>query len=165
LAACDSYQDEVFNVHPHEQPITKQDTTGKANDAVTAADIQEASDEMGKEKEQVQNTGSPDVADFNVRSAYDARKEPPEKQWWTANSSFTKCFETSGPAAKLDEFVGFTDKPYTRDFPDSSGKIVKVQVINSAGGNLETVWTYYKEKAQCEAEEVNATKSLADKYR
>lgn len=36
-----------------------------------------------------------------ARSAYDAgsdaRKVPPEKQWWAANSSFTECFETGGP--------------------------------------------------------------------
>lgn len=104
-----------------------------------------------------------------ARSAYDAgddaRKVPPEKQWWSPNSSFTSCFESGGPAAKLDQFVGFTDKPYTRDFHDSSGKIVKVEVINPVGGGQETVWTYYKDKAQCEAEQVNATKSLADKYR
>lgn len=104
-----------------------------------------------------------------VRSAYDAgedaRKVPPEKQWWVANSSFTECFETGGPAAKLDEFVGFTDKPYTRDQRNSSGKLVKVEVVNAIGDGRETVWTYYKEKSQCEAEQLSATKSLADKYR
>lgn len=104
-----------------------------------------------------------------ARSAYDAgddaRKIPPEKQWWAANSSFTECFETEGPAAKLDQFVGFTDKPYTRDHRDSSGKLVKVEVINAIGGGQGTVWTYFKEKFQCEAEQVNATKSLADRYR
>lgn len=104
-----------------------------------------------------------------ARSAYDAgddaRRVPPEKQWWIANSSFTECFETGGPAAKLDQFVGFTDKPYTRDHRDSSGKLVKVEVVNAIGGGQETVWTYYKEKSRCEAEQVNATKSLADRYR
>lgn len=104
-----------------------------------------------------------------ARSAYaagnDARKVPPEKQWWAANSSFTECLETGGPAAKLDEFVGFIDKPHTQDYRNSSGKLVKVEVINAIGGGRETVWTYYKEKSQCEAEQVNATKSLADRYR
>jgi len=98
-------------------------------------------------------------------AASNALKTPPEKQWWSADSSFTECIENSGPAAKLDQFVGFTDKPYTRDFRDSNENIVKVEVINSVGGGLEKVWTYYKEKDQCEAEQVNATKSLADKYR
>jgi hypothetical protein len=103
-----------------------------------------------------------------ARSAYDAgnnaRKTPPEKQWWTAGSSFTECHETGGPAAKLDEFVGFTDKPEVKDFRDSSGKLYKVEVTLWDRGNGR-VWTYYKEQSRCEAEQVNATKSLADKYR
>jgi hypothetical protein len=104
-----------------------------------------------------------------ARSAYDAgenaHRTSPEKQWWAANSSLTACFETGGPAAKLDEFVGFTDKPRTQDFKDSNGKLIKVEVINSADGDVDTVWTFYKEKAQCETEQINATKALADKYR
>lgn len=104
-----------------------------------------------------------------ARSAYDAgdeaRKIPPEKQWWVANSSFTECFISGGPAEKLDEFVGYTDKPYTRDFRNRQGKIVKVEVVNSAGFGREHVWTYYKDKTHCESEQVNATKSLADQYR
>lgn len=106
---------------------------------------------------------------IGARSAYDAgddaREIPPEKQWWVANSSFTACFLSGGPAEKLDEFVGYSDKPYTRDFRSSTGLIVKVEVINSAGFGRENVWTYYKEKAHCESEQVNATKSLADQYR
>ncbi|WP_435627278.1 hypothetical protein [Candidatus Ferrigenium straubiae] len=102
-------------------------------------------------------------------SAYNAgealRKVPHEKQWWVANSSFTECFESGGPAAKLDEFEGFTDKPRTQDYRNSSGNLAKVEVINATGSGQETVWTYYKEKSQCEAEQVNATKSLADRYR
>jgi hypothetical protein len=104
-----------------------------------------------------------------ARSAYDAgndaRKVPPEKQWWIANSSSTQCHETEGPADKLEQFVGFTDKPYTRDYYDSRGKLNKVEVINPTGNGQGTVWTYYKEQSQCEAVEVNATKSLANKYR
>ena len=36
LAACNSYQDQVFKVHLQEQRITKQDTNGEANDIVKA---------------------------------------------------------------------------------------------------------------------------------
>lgn len=90
---------------------------------------------------------------------------PSEKQWWVANSSFSECFKSGGPAAKLDEFVGFTDKPYTQDHRDSSGNLVKVEVINANGNGQETVWTYYKEKSMCEAEQVKSTQALADKYR
>lgn len=95
----------------------------------------------------------------------DARKKPPEKQWWIAGSSFTECHEVGGPAAKLDEFVGFTDTPTTRDFRDSSGNLYKVEVIVDGAPGYQRVWTYYKEQRRCEAEMVNATKSLADKYR
>lgn len=106
---------------------------------------------------------------FNARSAYsagdDARRTPPEKQWWSADSGFTHCFETGGPAAKLDEFVGFTDKPTTKDYRDGSGNLYKVEVINYEGRGQERVWTYYRTQAKCEAEQVNATRSLADKYR
>lgn len=101
-----------------------------------------------------------------ARSVYaDSQKSSPEKRWWSADSAFAKCIETGGPAARLDKFVGFTDKPYTKDFRSSSGTIVKVEVINPSSGDNTTVWTYYRAKDQCEAEQVNATKSLAEKYR
>ena len=90
---------------------------------------------------------------------------PKRKQWWIANSSFTACNESEGPAAKLDEFTGFTDKPYTRDFRNSAGSLNKVEVINPIGGGKESVWTYYTAKSECESEQINATNSLADKYR
>lgn len=106
---------------------------------------------------------------FNARSAYaagdDSRRTPPEKQWWSPDSSFTSCFETGGPAAKLEEFIGFTDKPTTKDFRDGSGNLYKVEVLNYEGGGRERVWFYYRTKAKCETEQVNATKNLADKYR
>ncbi len=91
--------------------------------------------------------------------------EPPKKQWWIVDSSYTECFETGGPAAKLDEFVGFADKPSTQDFTGPDGKLVKVEVINGNGYGQDTVWTFYTTKQMCEAEQVNVTKSLADKYR
>lgn len=95
-----------------------------------------------------------------------ARRVPPEKQWWSPNSSFSRCIESQGPAAKLDSFIGLTDKPETKDFIDSSGNLKKVEVINyEDGGSLKRIWSYYKSKDDCENEEVNATKVLADKYR
>ncbi|HKI53025.1 MAG TPA: hypothetical protein VJ987_02790 [Anaerolineales bacterium] len=104
-----------------------------------------------------------------TRSAYaardDARKTPSDKQWWAPNSTFTRCVGTGGPADKLDEFVGYADRPYTQDFRNSKGEVIKVEVINVTGGDRETVWVYYKDKGHCEAEQINATKSLADKYR
>lgn len=106
---------------------------------------------------------------LNARSAYsagdDARRTPPEKQWWSPDSSFTHCFETGGPAAKLDEFVGFTDKPTTKDYRDGSGNVYKVEVINYEERGQERVWTYYRTQAKCESEQVNATKNMADRYR
>jgi len=105
----------------------------------------------------------------NARSAYsagdDARRTPPEKQWWVVNGGFSECFETGGPAEKLDELVGVSDKPTTNDYRDGSGKLYKVEVIHSLGFGREEVWTYYRTKAACEAEQVNATKNLADRYR
>lgn len=88
-----------------------------------------------------------------------------EKQWWIVDSTFTACIPTRGPAAKLDEFVGLTDKPITRDYRDSNGNLSKVDVVNSNGDGTVSTWTYYKNNSQCESEEVNATKALADKYR
>lgn len=106
---------------------------------------------------------------LHARSAYsagdDARRTPPEKQWWVVNGGFTQCFEAGGPAAKLDEFVGFPDKPTTKDFRDRSGNLYKVEVIHSLRFGRDEVWTYYRTQAACEAEQVNATKNLADRYR
>lgn len=86
--------------------------------------------------------------------------------WWSVNSDHSECLDSRGPAAKLDSFVGFTDRPITRDFKDSVGKLTKVEVINYEDqGRTQRVWTYYKSKTQCESEGLNATKSLADKYR
>lgn len=103
---------------------------------------------------------------IGARSYFDAGDKLREgDKWYSPDSTFTQCFNSGGPAAKLDSFVGFTDKPYTHDVTDSSGRIVKVEVINASDGGGETVWTYYKNKSQCEAEQINSTKSLADKYR
>ncbi|MDH1214139.1 hypothetical protein N5C38_24265, partial [Pseudomonas chengduensis] len=85
--------------------------------------------------------------------------------WWVVDSSFRSCFESSGPAEKLDEYAGFSDKPYTNDYRDNSGNIVKVEVINEIGFGREEVWAYYRIKQDCENEQVNATKNMADKYR
>lgn len=87
-----------------------------------------------------------------------------EKSWYVANSDFTECYESDGPAAKLDEFIGFTDRPRTKDYR-SNGALYKVEVINPGNNGYETVWTYYKSKTRCESEEINATKDLANKYR
>ncbi len=91
-------------------------------------------------------------------------KTSPKKQWWIADSNLRHCYEVNGPAARLDEYVGFADKPETRDFNDSQGNLVKVEVRIPVSGGVR-VWTYYKDKPSCEAEQINATKSLADKYR
>jgi len=87
-------------------------------------------------------------------------------EWWSADSSFTSCFKVKGPAETLDSFVGYADKPETRDFKDRDGQLWKVEVRNEINGGRQTqVWTYYRSKYVCESEKVNATKSLADKYR
>lgn len=83
-----------------------------------------------------------------------------KKQWWIAKSDLTECKISGGPAEKLDSFVGYTDRPTTKDYSDSNGNIYKVDVINDA-----SYWTYYTSKEACVSEQINATKSLADKYR
>lgn len=103
-------------------------------------------------------TSRPGLNPQNIQSAL------PEKQWWSARNYSDECHESKGPAAMLDIFVGSTERPTTQDYHDSSGKLYKVEVINIVG-STRTWWTYYKNKALCEAEQVNATKSLADKYR
>ena len=87
-------------------------------------------------------------------------------EWWSADSSFTTCFKSKGPADKLDSYVGFTDRPQAKDFKDARGRLWKVEVSNSEnGGRTTSIWTYYKFKDDCEREQIKATKSLADKYR
>ena len=61
--------------------------------------------------------------------------------------------------------MGFTDKPTTKDYRDGGGNLYKVEVINYEGRGQERVWTYYRTQAKCEAEQVNATRNLADRYR
>jgi len=89
------------------------------------------------------------------------------KTWWIGNQAFTACNESSdGPAGKLDEFIGFSDRPTTADFRDQQGKIYKVEVINPTRDGLSArVWTFYREKERCENEMINATRNLANKYR
>jgi hypothetical protein len=93
----------------------------------------------------------------------------PDRQvntWWSVDSSHSECLSSKGPAAKLDSFVGSTDRPTTRDFKDASGNLTKVEVINYEDqGQTQRVWTYYRSERQCMGEELNATKSLADRYR
>jgi hypothetical protein len=77
----------------------------------------------------------------------------------------TECHQSSGPAAKLDEFVGSYDRPSTQDFSDSSGTLFKVNVVNEAANGMIYTWAFYKNKVTCEAEQINASKALADRYR
>lgn len=86
-------------------------------------------------------------------------------QWWVVNSEFTSCHTSGGPAEKLEQYVGFTDRPRTKDFRDANGNLQKVEVIIDRGGGVDGVTTYYKAEQQCMAEQVNYTQNLADKYR
>lgn len=92
-------------------------------------------------------------------------EERPSQQWWVANSEFTSCHLSGGPAEKLDEFAGFTDRPTTEDFRDANGELVKVEVSVDRGDGYDRVWTYFRSEQQCLAEQVNYSQNLADKYR
>ena len=85
-------------------------------------------------------------------------------EWYTPNNSFTRCMETRGPAARLDE-LNSADTARTRDFKDTQGKLSKVEVIVDIGGGQESVNTYYKSVSVCMAENVNRYQNLADQYR
>lgn len=89
------------------------------------------------------------------------------KTWFIVNRADTACNEVpDGPAGKLEEFVGFADRPRTVDFRDLDGNIYKVEVIVSAGDGInDRVWTYYRKQDRCENEMVNATRNLANRYR
>jgi len=101
------------------------------------------------------------------RAFYEAREAETDlsAHWYTYNSSQTECFETGGPAEKLDEFVGFIDRPTTNDFRDASGALTKVEVVNAQGDGTEVVWTFYRQRADCEREWITRTEDLADQYR
>jgi hypothetical protein len=100
-----------------------------------------------------------------VSAIKDAEAEAEGLYWYSPNSDFTDCNRNRGPSLKLDEFVGHTDQPRTKDFFDSSGNLSKVEVINPDGYGNETVWTFYKRRADCEREAVNRNRDLADRYR
>lgn len=81
-----------------------------------------------------------------TRTVLAIREEEAEaagKYWFSPNSDFTACNRNSGPSEKLEEFVGHTDQPTTKDFYDAGGNLTKVEVINSAGYGRETYWTFY----------------------
>ncbi|WP_340313658.1 hypothetical protein [Rhizorhabdus argentea] len=88
----------------------------------------------------------------------------PKAQWWVANSEFTSCYVSGGPAEKLEEFVGFTDRPVTKDFRGPGGELVKVEVSIDRGDGYDRVWTYFRSEQQCLSEQVNYSQQLADKY-
>jgi hypothetical protein len=84
LAACDSYQDQILNVHPQGQPIIKQNTNRKANYAAKGAIIQEVRDEMDKEGEQLQEFGNHgDQKQIEKVVTRQEDKEGDEKISWT----------------------------------------------------------------------------------
>ena len=89
---------------------------------------------------------------------------PPAPKWFIAESSFSKCIETGGPAERIDGF-GTEQRPNVVDTRDATGKVARVEVSLAHSDMTETVWTYYRSQAACEAEQVNTNKSLADKYR
>ncbi len=94
------------------------------------------------------------------------RPEPPkEKLWFVVNASDPSCFQShGGPAQKLEDLSGGPSRPRTREFPGADGELSKVEVISDAEDG-EHIWTYYRSKSECEDEEVNAPKALADRYR
>ena len=92
-------------------------------------------------------------------------KAQKKKEWWVADSSFTDCIKTGGPAEQLDQYVGMTDRPFTRDRRGANGELLKVEVINPIGGGREEVTTYFSSKDRCMSEKVNANQVLADQYR
>jgi hypothetical protein len=84
--------------------------------------------------------------------------------WFSPNSSFSECFQSRGPAARLDS-LSAADSARTRDFRDSLGNLRKVEVIVDIGFGQQAVNTYYSDMATCEAEHINRNSNLADQYR
>jgi len=89
---------------------------------------------------------------------------PAAKVWYSPDSGFTECFESHGPAAKIESLNNGANQPHTRDFTDGSGELMKVEVIVD-DVDTQHVWTYFRNRSQCEAEEIHANQNLADKYR
>jgi hypothetical protein len=95
----------------------------------------------------------------------DAKDDAAGRNWYVSNSSHTACRTTGGPAEKLEQFIGFTDRPTTNDIRDEKGNIIKVEVVNNEGDGDSTVWTYYRHRADCEREWITRTQDLAARYR
>lgn len=95
-----------------------------------------------------------------------ARSEQSPKTWFAADSTHTVCIDSGGPAPLLDKFSG-ADKSTVREFRRDDGReIYKVQVtLPGDTAFTELAWTFYTTKNDCEQEQINANKNLADKYR
>jgi hypothetical protein len=84
--------------------------------------------------------------------------------WYAPNSAFTDCKIDGGPAALIDSFRGTTTQYDTQDHK-RSGQIWKVEVNEYTGGGRYYVYTFYRSKSDCMAEQVNRYQRDADRYR
>jgi hypothetical protein len=110
----------------------------------------------------VAKAGQRETSDFRPAQS----GKPSSQLWWIVERGGLECIATEGPAAKLDSFGGLTDRPEARDFRGADGSLAKVEIaVSENRGQTERVWMYYKVKADCERNEVNKTKSQADRYR
>lgn len=130
---------------------TKQAPSSPDTSSTTAADVNNL------------QMSVPDNASSTAENITDPVSE--SAAWWVANSDFTECHESGGPAEKLDSLVGYIDQPTTRDFRDQNGNLEKVEVVVPEPGGMERVTTYFKSKALCMAEDINRTQNLANQYR
>ena len=86
------------------------------------------------------------------------------QRWFSANASYSHCIDSDGPSAKIDSF-GADQNPTVTEGKDKYGNLYKVEVEKYNSNGTVTAWIYYRHRDVCEDEQINANKSLADKYR
>lgn len=84
--------------------------------------------------------------------------------WYAANGDFSACFETAGPAERIEAIQGNGEQPQVNELRGPTGGL-KVEVGAPAGGGLQMTYvTYYRLQSDCQAS-ISERTALADRYR
>lgn len=88
-----------------------------------------------------------------------------QTSWYVANSSWSACIESNGPAEKIQNLRDFGVAYDVKDHTDSSGQIAKVDVdaFTNRYSSQYSRTTFFRSKHACEAD-MKAYNSL-DKYK
>jgi hypothetical protein len=86
-------------------------------------------------------------------------------EWYIADSDFTSCIKTAGPASQIETLRQGGGDASTSENRSKIGDLISVEVSTSIGNGLQTrYWTYYTSKEECDSA-MEARNHIPDEYK